>query len=195
MSSKSLAPTDRASPLRSPVAASRAPPALAEACCAGWVRAVSDGVVLAGRFLRDDHYWLPLFTRYMALALFALSVDLIWGYTGLLSLGQGLFFGIGVYAVGYSLMFQKAALDHQTAAAAGVRTAHAQVPSAVVLAELDGIPGSTSGCALAVAVLLPALMAGLFGSGRRSAAHQGRLFLAAHPGSAPGHFHHRRQTS
>src|SRR5262245_21907448 len=56
-----------------------------------------------------DKYWLPLFTRYAAVALFALSVDLIWGYTGLLSLGQGLYFGLGVYAVGYSLSMAKAA--------------------------------------------------------------------------------------
>jgi urea transport system permease protein len=59
----------------------------------------------------DDKYWLPLFTRYMALALFALSVDLIWGYTGLMSLGQGVYFGLGVYCVGFSLMFQKACED------------------------------------------------------------------------------------
>src|SRR5205085_2021857 len=62
-----------------------------------------------GLALADDRYWLPLFTRYMALALFALSVDLVWGYTGLLSLGQGLYFGLGAYAVGYSLKLQAAA--------------------------------------------------------------------------------------
>jgi urea transport system permease protein len=60
--------------------------------------------------LGDDRYWLPMVTRYMCLALFALSVDLVWGYTGLLSLGQGLFFGLGVYAMGYSLKLQQAAL-------------------------------------------------------------------------------------
>ena len=43
---------------------------------------------LPGILLASDRYWLPLFTRYMALALFALSVDLVWGYTGLLTLGQ-----------------------------------------------------------------------------------------------------------
>ena len=48
-----------------------------------------------GALLADDRYWLPLFTRYLALALFALSVDLVWGYTGLLSLGQGVYFGLG----------------------------------------------------------------------------------------------------
>src|SRR5438876_8742842 len=57
----------------------------------------------------DDTYWLKLYSRYMALALFALSVDLVWGYTGLLSLGQGLYFGLGVYAIGYSLKFLRTA--------------------------------------------------------------------------------------
>src|SRR5262245_5105417 len=64
---------------------------------------------LPGIVYAEDRYWLPEFTRYMALALFALSVDLVWGYTGLLSLGQGLYFGLGAYAIGYSLKLQKAA--------------------------------------------------------------------------------------
>src|SRR2546423_545728 len=59
----------------------------------------------------DPGYRLPMFNRFMALALYALSVDLIWGYTGLLSLGQGLYFGIGGYLIGYSLILQKAALE------------------------------------------------------------------------------------
>src|SRR5438067_5395376 len=61
-------------------------------------------------FYMDPGFRLPKFNRFMALALYALSVDLIWGYTGLLSLGQGLYFGIGGYMVGYSLILQKAAL-------------------------------------------------------------------------------------
>src|SRR5436309_906159 len=64
---------------------------------------------IPGLYFAQDDYWLPLFTKWMALALFALSVDLVWGYTGLLSLGQGLYFGLGVYAVGYSLKLQEAA--------------------------------------------------------------------------------------
>ena len=54
----------------------------------------------------DEEFDLNLFTRYMALALFAISVDLVWGYTGLLSLGQGVFFGLGAYALGYSMILQ-----------------------------------------------------------------------------------------
>src|SRR5438067_13730994 len=61
-------------------------------------------------FAMDPGYRLPKFNRFMALALYALSVDLIWGYTGLLSLGQGLYFGVGGYIVGYSLILQRVAV-------------------------------------------------------------------------------------
>src|SRR5437016_11349144 len=92
-----------------PVAATVLPSAPASP----WTSRLVVGLFLLALFLPayyfgDDRYWLPLFTRYMALAIFALSVDLIWGYTGLLSLGQGLYFGLGVYAVGYSLKLQQA---------------------------------------------------------------------------------------
>ncbi len=38
---------------------------------------------------------LDLLHRYLALAIVALGIDLIWGYTGLLSLGHGIFFALG----------------------------------------------------------------------------------------------------
>ncbi|MDF7807151.1 urea ABC transporter permease subunit UrtC [Pontiellaceae bacterium B12219] len=44
--------------------------------------------------------------RYMALAIVALGLDLIWGYTGILSLCQALFFSIGGYAMGIYLAHQ-----------------------------------------------------------------------------------------
>lgn len=53
-------------------------------------------------FLSD--FRLNLFGRYFALAITALAIDLIWGYTGLLSLGQGIFFSLGGYAVAMNLM-------------------------------------------------------------------------------------------
>jgi len=46
---------------------------------------------------------LNLLGRFLALGIVALGVDLIWGYTGLLSLGQGIFFALGAYAVGMHL--------------------------------------------------------------------------------------------
>jgi urea transport system permease protein len=42
--------------------------------------------------------------KYLCYALLALSVDLLWGYTGLLSLGQALFFSLGGYMIGMYLM-------------------------------------------------------------------------------------------
>ncbi len=44
--------------------------------------------------------------RFMALAIAALGIDLIWGYTGLLSLGHGLFFALGGYALAMYLQLQ-----------------------------------------------------------------------------------------
>lgn len=49
---------------------------------------------------------LNLLGRFLALAIVALGIDLIWGYTGLLSLGHGIFFGLGGYAIGMHLKLQ-----------------------------------------------------------------------------------------
>jgi len=51
-------------------------------------------------------FTLTLLGKYLAFALLALSVDLIWGYAGILSLGQGAFFALGGYAMGMYLMRQ-----------------------------------------------------------------------------------------
>jgi urea transport system permease protein len=50
-----------------------------------------------------QEFRINLLGRYMALAILALGIDLIWGYTGLLSLGHGLFFALGGYALGMYL--------------------------------------------------------------------------------------------
>jgi urea transport system permease protein len=49
---------------------------------------------------------LNLMGRFLALAIAALGIDLIWGYTGLLSLGHGVFFAIGGYALAMHLKLQ-----------------------------------------------------------------------------------------
>src|SRR5881394_4122597 len=50
-----------------------------------------------------DHL-VPLFGKFLCFAIVALAMDLIWGYTGILSLGHGLFFALGGYAMGMYLM-------------------------------------------------------------------------------------------
>ena len=59
----------------------------------------------------DNPFYVSTFTvtllgKYLAFALLALSVDLVWGYMGVLSLGHGAFFGLGGYAMGMYLMLQ-----------------------------------------------------------------------------------------
>ena len=49
---------------------------------------------------------LRLVGRFLSLAIVALGIDLIWGYTGLLSLGHGIFFALGGYALAMHLKLQ-----------------------------------------------------------------------------------------
>jgi urea transport system permease protein len=51
-------------------------------------------------------YLVPLLGKYVCYALLALSIDLVWGYAGILSLGHGAFFALGGYAMGMYLMRQ-----------------------------------------------------------------------------------------
>ena len=51
-----------------------------------------------------SNFWINVWGKYLCFALLAISVDLLWGYTGLLSLGQSLFFSLGGYMLGMHLM-------------------------------------------------------------------------------------------
>ena len=54
--------------------------------------------------LHLPNYLIPLLGKYVCFALLALSLDLVWGYAGILSLGHGAFFALGGYAMGMHLM-------------------------------------------------------------------------------------------
>ena len=58
------------------------------------------------RGLHVSTYLVALFGKYICYAMLALSIDLIWGYAGILSLGHGAFFALGGYAMGMYLMRQ-----------------------------------------------------------------------------------------
>lgn len=118
-----------------------------------------------GYALSGDRYWLPLFTRYMSLAIFAISVDLVWGYTGLLSLGQGLYFGLGAYVLGYCLKLQSAARE---AGRPLVASPDMALPDFMAYCRLEAVPGWIAPLidlrlALPLAILLPMAVAALFG--------------------------------
>ena len=57
-----------------------------------------------GSAFHVPNYIIALIGKYLCYALLALSVDLVWGYAGILSLGHGAFFALGGYAMGMHLM-------------------------------------------------------------------------------------------
>ena len=58
--------------------------------------------------LQVSAYTLTLVGKILCYAIVALALDLVWGYAGLLSLGHGLFFALGGYAMGMYLMREAA---------------------------------------------------------------------------------------
>jgi urea transport system permease protein len=67
---------------------------------------LSNLLLPAGSAFQVPTYLVALFGKYVCYAILALSIDLIWGYCGILSLGHGAFFALGGYAMGMYLMRQ-----------------------------------------------------------------------------------------
>jgi urea transport system permease protein len=65
---------------------------------------VAAALFAAPLYLSD--FRLNLLAKFLAFAIVALGLDLIWGYTGILSLGHGVFFGLGGYAMAMHLKLQ-----------------------------------------------------------------------------------------
>ncbi|PYM35913.1 MAG: urea ABC transporter permease subunit UrtC [Candidatus Rokuibacteriota bacterium] len=103
-------------------------------------------------------YYLNLFGKYLALAVLALGMDLIWGYTGVLSLGQAIFFGIGAYSIGMHML-----LEGSGKGVYGEPVPDFMVWNQVYQLPLFWKPYKSAPVALAAAVLLPAGLAALIG--------------------------------
>lgn len=104
-------------------------------------------------------YMVSLLGKYLAFALLALSVDLIWGYCGILSLGHGAFFALGGYAMGMYLMRQ-----------IGDRGVYGNpiLPDFMVFLNWKELPWYWYGFdafpfAMLMVVLVPGVLAGVFG--------------------------------
>ena len=103
-------------------------------------------------------YWITLLGKIMCYMMVALAMDLIWGYTGILSLGHGLFFALGGYSFGMYLMRQIGA-DGQY---------RVNMPDFMVFLDWKEFPWQWTGsehfwwCALLV-VLVPGILAFVFG--------------------------------
>lgn len=108
---------------------------------------------------------LSLYGKYLTYAVLAIGVNLLWGYTGLLSLGQCIFFALGGYALGMYLMLLIAKLGQY----------RADLPDFMVFLEFAtkypetaGLPGHwipfhSFWFAAAMVVLVPAIVAYIFG--------------------------------
>ena len=55
-----------------------------------------------------SEFRLALLAKFLTFAIVALAIDLVWGYTGMLSLGHGVFFGLGAYALAMYLKLEAA---------------------------------------------------------------------------------------
>lgn len=63
-------------------------------------------IILLALPLVLEPFRVQIFGQYLAFAIAALSLNLIWGYAGIMSLGHALFFGLGAYVMGYYLKLQ-----------------------------------------------------------------------------------------
>ncbi|MEZ4504177.1 MAG: urea ABC transporter permease subunit UrtC [Dehalococcoidia bacterium] len=66
--------------------------------------------LLAGPLFMSD-FRLNLFGKFLTFAIVAIGIDVLWGYAGMLSLGQGVFFGLGGYAMAMYLKLEASGDD------------------------------------------------------------------------------------
>jgi len=103
-------------------------------------------------------FQVTLFGKYLTYAILALGMDLLWGYTGILSLGQGVFFALGGYCMGMYLMLH-IGLEGQY---------HNELPDFMVVLNWPKLPWywppfRSFGFATVAAVVVPTAFAALFG--------------------------------
>lgn len=113
----------------------------------------------SAHWLHFETYNVTILGKFLCLALLALSVDLVWGYLGILSLGHGAFFALGGYAMGMYLVRQ-----------IGDRGVYGNpdLPDFMVFLNWQELPWFWTGfehfpVALIAIVLAPGLLAYLFG--------------------------------
>jgi urea transport system permease protein len=114
--------------------------------------------VPAGSAFHLSGYAVSLIGKIMCYAICALAMDLVWGYTGILSLGHGVFFALGGYAMGMYLMRQ-IGLDGN---------AHSELPDFMVFLDWKTLPwhwqlSDSFAATLLLVVAVPGLLAFVFG--------------------------------
>jgi urea transport system permease protein len=108
-------------------------------------------LLMAPLFLSD--FRLNLLGKYLTFAIVVLGLDLLWGYTGVLSLGHGVYFGLGAYAMGMYLKLE---------------SARGSLPDFMQWSGIQKLPAfwllfQNPILAILLGILIPALIAGLLG--------------------------------
>jgi urea transport system permease protein len=115
-------------------------------------------LVPAGHALHMSDFAVSLVGKIMCYAMCALAMDLIWGYCGILSLGHGMFFALGGYAMGMYLMRQIGRDGNY----------QSDLPDFMVFLDWKTLPwhwtfSDSFAATLALVVLVPGLLALVFG--------------------------------
>src|SRR6476620_4374737 len=134
-----------------------------------WGVAIAAVVILAilpalNTFLGETHplhvsnFTINLYGKYLTYAVLAIGVDVLWGFTGLLSLGQCLFFALGGYAFGMYLMLKIGKLGQYKS----------DLPDFMVFLGYNKLPSHwvpfySFWLAVAAVVLVPGIVAFVFG--------------------------------
>jgi len=119
---------------------------------------LSNAFAPAGSTLHFPDYLVPILGKFMCFAMVALALDLVWGYAGILSLGHGLFFALGGYAMGMYLM----------RSIRGEGVYRSDLPDFMVFLDWKALPWYWHGFqvfwfAVAMAIVVPGVVAFFFG--------------------------------
>lgn len=87
-----------------------------------------------------DSFRLSLAAKYLSLSFCALGLVLIWGYGGILSLGQGVFFGLGSYMMAMFLKLEAAAATDSSAGALSTFFGSAGLPDFMAWNSVEVLP-------------------------------------------------------
>jgi urea transport system permease protein len=114
--------------------------------------------VPVGSPLHVPEYIVTLVGKFLCYAIVALAIDMIWGFTGILSLGHGVFFALGGYAIGMYMM----------RVMAGEGVYRSELPDFMVFLDWKELPWFWLGFdnfffALFMALAVPGLLAYVFG--------------------------------
>ncbi|MBI6629948.1 urea ABC transporter permease subunit UrtC [Pontibaca salina] len=113
-----------------------------------------------------DEFGLNRFSKYLVYGMLGIAISLAWGYAGILNLGQGLFFGIGAYAMAFSLKLAASSTAGGKTPIPDFMVVNAEpnaIPelSSITTGSWIWVPFQSQWFGVAMALAVPAILAGL----------------------------------